>query len=104
MRAPLIIRLIAQPVQPRPAAVLGLVHERAWPVCQIPDYQALGVTTCAAASLQPAFIFPFIRLCDGDYLNSQNWPVSVTCEQSCADAGHNYADPPCCTSTLPLSS
>jgi len=34
MRAPLIIRLIAQPVQPRPAAVLGLVHERAWPVCQ----------------------------------------------------------------------
>ena len=48
--------------------------------------------TCAAASVA---IPVFGRLCDGEI---GNWPGSVTCQQSCADVGHNYADPPCCTS------
>ena len=60
----------------------------------------VALPTCAAASLA---IPVFDRLCDGETLNNQNWPVSVTCQQSCADAGHNYADPPCCISLPPLS-
>ena len=51
--------------------------------------------TCAAASVAPGL--PFGSLCDG------NWPASVTCQQTCADVGHNYADPPCCTSRPPAA-
>jgi hypothetical protein len=56
--------------------------------------------TCAAASVLFGRML-FGRLCDGEILNSNNWPASVTCQQSCADVGHNYADPPCCTSQPP---
>ena len=54
-----------------------------------------AVPTCAAASVAPGL--PFGSLCDG------NWPASVTCQQTCADVGHNYADPPCCTSRPPAA-
>ena len=60
------------------------------------DYGAAGLT-CEAASAGPNN-YPFAHLCKGDigtYITEQ------TCQQSCADAGYNYADPPCCTSLLP---
>ena len=55
-----------------------------------------GPSTCAAASVA---IPAFKDLCDGG--RNANWPGSVTCQQTCADVGHNYADPPCCTSQPP---
>jgi hypothetical protein len=55
-----------------------------------------AVPTCAAASVT---IPAFKDLCDGG--RDKNWPGSVICAQTCADVGHNYADPPCCTAQPP---
>jgi len=38
---------------------------------------------------------PFATACNGD-MASSGW-----CQQTCADVGHNYADPPCCTAQPP---
>ena len=40
----------------------------------------------------------FNQQCDGAKINGQDWPGNVNCQQTCADVGHNYASPPCCTS------
>ena len=48
--------------------------------------------------------FPFEQTCNGGGLdkygyainNAEVWRANDYCQQSCADAGFNYADPPCC--------
>ena len=43
------------------------------------------------------------KACRGENrnVNTVDWRASVYCQQTCADLGHNYADPPCCTSLPP---
>ena len=59
-------------------------------------FGAVGLS-CEAAIAEPER-YPFARLCKGEV---GNYISGETCQQSCANAGHNYADPPCCTSQPP---
>ena len=48
--------------------------------------------------LPQLFLFPFKVTCTN---NAGGWQANTYCQQSCADAGFNYADPPCCISPPP---
>jgi len=80
------------PPPPAPAPCSDSCTDVVGPFANIPA----GPSTCAAASVA---IPAFKDLCDGGF--NANWPGLGTCQQSCADVGHNYADPPCCTSQPP---
>ena len=54
--------------------------------------------TCKNAS--ESFGFPFQKTCDGS-ANDNFWLNNSYCQQSCANAGFNFANPPCCTSQPP---
>ena len=48
------------------------------------------------------FLFPFKATCSGTTSrNTGLWQAKNYCQQSCADAGFNYADHPCCISPSP---
>ena len=59
---------------------------------------ALDLASAAPGGFSGGFGFPFKNACTGAV---GVWQANDYCQQSCADAGFNYADPPCCISPSP---
>ena len=64
-----------------------------------PFFEMRGMTCTTAA--EKISLEAVEKGCDGRNPGAVDWQASVYCQQTCADLGHNYADPPCCTSLPP---
>ena len=60
--------------------------------------EASALASASSRGFSGGFGFPFKDLCTGA---RGVWQAKDYCQQSCADAGFNYADPPCCVSPSP---
>ena len=86
--------VVGDHVSPPPPAVA--CSDSCTDVISDPLKNGYGLPTCKAA--RDSYVLPFEALCNGDMgFFHQN----TICQQSCADMGFNYADPPCCTSQPP---